>query len=161
MTRHRDAVGTTVRVLPVRAYLVRAAVVSGVIGLFVGSLLGVLVSWLAGAAVQWMLQLSFTTGVDTQLLPFGDRFATLETLRDRWFLVIPLTALGVAMLGCLVGLLAGVLLAAIDRWLGPPTYVLVEPSDLDREPIYKGRARLSPAKSGEYLAKPGEYIPGV
>jgi NhaP-type Na+/H+ or K+/H+ antiporter len=121
------------RLLPVRAYLIRAAVVSMVLGLFVGSLLGILITWLAGAAIRWMRQLSFTTGVDIELLPFGDRFATLELLRDRWYLVIPISALAFALLGTLVGVLAGALLSAIDHWLGPPTYVLVEPGRVVRK----------------------------
>jgi hypothetical protein len=129
----REDTSGAIHLLPVRAYLIRAAVVSMVLGLFVGSMLGILISWLAGATIQWLRQLSFTTGVDIELLPFGDRFATLALLRDRWFLVIPISALAMALLGSLVGVLAGVLLAAIDRWLGPPTYILVEPGRVVRK----------------------------
>jgi NhaP-type Na+/H+ or K+/H+ antiporter len=142
----REGISGGIQLLPVRAYLIRAAVVSMVLGLFVGSMLGVVIVWLAGATIQWMRQLSFTTGVDLELLPFGDRFATLQVLRDRWFLVIPITALGMALLGSFVGILAGTLLAAIDRWLGPPTYILVEPARVVRNRVPR-RLSAPPGRS--------------
>ncbi len=70
-------------------------------------------SWFAGALVDWQNQLGFSLGIAQQLLPLGNQVGSLETISDRWFLVIPGVGLLVGLLGAFIGLLAGGLWAAL------------------------------------------------
>ncbi|HYM50884.1 MAG TPA: hypothetical protein VET65_09990 [Candidatus Limnocylindrales bacterium] len=110
------------RVGPIRgriaAVSLRAAMSFGAaagiaVGLVLGSLTGALLTWGAAAILAWQHQLSFTTGVNERLLPFGDTIPVLHAVQDLWFVVIPVTALAVAILGALFGALIGGLLGAV------------------------------------------------
>jgi len=81
-------------------------------GLFVGAIAGVLITFGAGAALEWMRELSFTTGIAQQLLPFGDRTGLLQTIQDGWWFVVPAAALAVGLFSALIGGLTGALVAA-------------------------------------------------
>ena len=96
----------------VRSVLLTGAWAGLVPGLFVGALLGGAVSWLAGATLAWMDQLSYTTGIDVQLLPFGDRFATLQALQADWFLTVPVSSLAVGLFAALIGVLTAAVVSA-------------------------------------------------
>lgn len=105
------------RRLRIRSMPMVPAIVTGtwsgfVPGLFIGGALGAVASFAAGAAVEWMRELSFTTGIQEQLLPFGDRIGELQTVQDGWFVVIPLAGLAVGLLGALIGALTGALVSA-------------------------------------------------
>jgi hypothetical protein len=97
----------------------RGALAGFVPGTFVGGLLGAGASWAAGAALDWLQQLSFTTGIQVQLLPFGDQVGLLQTVQDGWFYVIPAAAGAVGLMAALVGALTGLALAA--------SYALIPP----------------------------------
>src|SRR2546430_14279264 len=77
-----------IRSVPLVPALVTGAWSGFVPGLFIGGAVGVAITFGAGAALEWMRQLSFTTGIQQQLLPFGDRIGQLETLQDAWPAVI-------------------------------------------------------------------------
>jgi hypothetical protein len=59
-----------------------------------------------------MRELSFTTGIQQQLLPFGDRIGQLQTLQDEWWIVIPIAALVLGLVSALIGALTGAIVAA-------------------------------------------------
>ncbi|TME54993.1 MAG: hypothetical protein E6I53_00675 [Chloroflexi bacterium] len=99
--------------LSIRSAMFGGAITGFVFGLFVGGLLGALLSWFAGAIVDWQSQLGYSLGVTQQLLPLGDQINSLESLSDRWFLVIPTVGLLVGLLGAFIGLLAGGLWAGL------------------------------------------------
>src|SRR5205807_9951298 len=99
--------------LSIRSAMFAGAITGFVFGLFAGATLGALVSWIAGAIVDWQAQLGFSLGIAQQLLPLGDQVKSLESVSDRWFLVIPGVGLLVGFLGALIGLLAGGLWAAL------------------------------------------------
>jgi len=99
--------------LSIRSAMFAGAIAGFVFGLFAGATLGALFSWFAGAIVDWQAQLGFSLGIAQQLLPLGDQIKSLETISDRWFLVIPAVGLLVGILGGLIGLLAGGLWAAL------------------------------------------------
>ncbi len=99
--------------LSIRSAMFAGAITGFVFGLFLGTVLGALVSWLAGALVDWQNQLGFSLGIAQQLLPLGNQVGSLETISDRWFLVIPGSGLLIGLLGALIGLLAGGLWAAL------------------------------------------------
>ncbi len=99
--------------LSIRSAMFAGAITGFVFGLFVGGLLGALLSWFAGAIVDWQAQLGYSLGVTQQLLPLGDQINSLESLSDRWFLVIPAVGVLVGLLGALIGLLAGGLWAGL------------------------------------------------
>ncbi len=99
--------------LSIRSAMFAGAITGFVFGLFAGATLGALISWFAGAIVDWQAQLGFSLGVTQQLLPLGDQVRSLESVADRWFLVIPGVGLAVGLLGALIGLLAGGLWAAL------------------------------------------------
>ena len=99
--------------LSIRSAMFAGAISGFVFGLFAGAVLGALVSWFAGALVDWQNQLSFSLGVAQQLLPLGSQVGTLETVSDRWFLVIPGAGLLTGLLGAFIGVLAGGLWAAL------------------------------------------------
>jgi hypothetical protein len=111
---------------PLSSYVAGGATGGAVGGLFIGSLIGAAGSWLAGAAIEWMHQLSFTTGVEAQLLPFGDRLGSLEWIRDHWYLVIPLSAIAVAALGAIIGAAVAAAVAALFSRLGRRRIVYLE-----------------------------------
>jgi hypothetical protein len=97
---------------------IRSAMFAGgmggfVFGLFAGSILGAVIVWFAGALVDWQAQLGFSLGVEQQLLPLGDQVGSLETVADRWYLVIPATGLVIGAIGALIGMLAAGLWAAL------------------------------------------------
>ncbi len=97
--------------VPMAPALVTGAWAGFVPGLFIGGALGAVASFAAGAAVEWMRELSFTTGIQEQLLPFGDRIGELQTLQDAWFVVIPVAALTLGLIGALIGALTGALVS--------------------------------------------------
>ena len=99
--------------LSIRSAMFAGAITGFVFGLFAGATLGALISWFAGAIVDWQAQLGYSLGVAQQLLPLGDQVRSLETISDRWFLVIPAVGLLTGILGALIGLLAGGLWASL------------------------------------------------
>jgi hypothetical protein len=99
--------------LSIRSAMFAGAISGFVFGLFLGATLGALLSWFAGAIVDWQAQLGYSLGVAQQLLPLGDQINSLESLSDRWFLVVPATGLAVGVLCALIGSLAGGLWAAL------------------------------------------------
>jgi len=99
--------------LSIRSAMFAGAITGFVFGLFAGATLGALISWFAGAIIEWQAQLGYSLGIAQQLLPLGDQINYLDTLADRWFLVIPAVGLVVGLLGAFMGLLAGGLWAAL------------------------------------------------
>lgn len=99
--------------LSIRSAMFAGAITGFVFGLFAGATLGALISWFAGAIVDWQTQLAFSLGVTQQLLPLGDQVESLETVADRWYVVIPAVGVLLGVLGALIGLLAGGLWAAL------------------------------------------------
>jgi len=99
--------------LSIRSAMFAGAITGFVFGLFTGTILGAVVSWLAGALVDWQNQLGFSLGIAQQLLPLGNQVGSLETISDRWFLVIPGVGLLIGLLGACIGLLAGGLWATL------------------------------------------------
>jgi len=99
--------------LSIRSAMFAGAITGFVFGLFAGATLGALISWFAGAIIEWQAQLGYSLGIAQQLLPLGDQINYLDTLTDRWFLVIPGVGLLVGLLGAFMGLLAGGLWAAL------------------------------------------------
>ena len=122
--------------LSIRSAMFAGAITGFVFGLFAGATLGALISWFAGAIVDWQAQLGFSLGVTQQLLPLGDQVNSLETVADRWFLVIPGVGLLVGVLGALIGLLAGGLWAALVQRL---RYYTAIPYRLNPDPLYVDR----------------------
>jgi len=117
-----------IRSVPMVPALVTGAWAGFAPGLFIGGALGTLISFGAGAALEWMRELSFTTGIQQQLLPFGDRIGLLETLQDDWLIVIPVTAIGVGVLSALVGVLTAALVSASYGSLMGGVEVEIEPA---------------------------------
>lgn len=133
-----------IRAMPLLPALVTGAWAGFVPGLFIGAIAGVLLSFGAGAALEWMRELSFTTGIQQQLLPFGDRIGVLETLQDDWPLVIPACALVLGLLSALIGALtAGLVSASYGSLLGGV--------EVDVEPMT--RSEPVPAGSGAPAVK--------
>ena len=129
--------------VPMMPALVTGAWAGFVPGLFIGGAVGTLISFGAGAALEWMRELSFTTGIQQQLLPFGDRIGLLQTLQDDWLIVIPVTAVGVGILSALIGLLTAALVSASYGSLLGGVEVEIEPA---------GAASAAPAPEA---ARPG------
>ena len=113
--------------LSIRSAMFAGAITGFVFGLFLGTMLGALVSWLAGALVDWQNQLGFSLGIAQQLLPLGNQVGSLETISDRWFLVIPGVGLLIGLLGAFIGILAGGLWAALVNLGVLPIQVTVMP----------------------------------
>jgi hypothetical protein len=99
--------------LSLRGAMFAGAVGGFAFGLFVGGVLGAIVSWFAGAIIDWQAQLGYSLGVTQQLLPLGDQLAGLQTVADRWYLVIPAVGLLVGLVGAVIGMLAAGLWAAL------------------------------------------------
>ena len=99
--------------LSIRSAMFAGAITGLVFGLFLGTILGALISWVSGALVDWQNQLGFSLGIAQQLLPLGSQVGSLETISDRWFLVIPGVGLAIGLLGAFIGVLAGGLWAAL------------------------------------------------
>jgi len=101
-----------IKSVPLVPALVTGAWAGFVPGLFIGGALGTLISFGAGAALEWLRELSFTTGIQQQLLPFGDRIGLLQTLQDDWPVVIPVAGLAVGIVSALIGVLTAALVSA-------------------------------------------------
>jgi len=123
-----------IRSVPLGPALVTGAWAGFVPGLFIGGVLGAVITFGAGAILDWMRQLSFTTGIDQALLPFGDRIGMLQTLQDDWFVVIPAAALIFAVLSALIGMLTA---AVVSASYGS----LLEGLDVEVEPTADATAR--------------------
>lgn len=130
-----------IRSVPLLPALVTGAWAGFVPGLFIGGVLGTLVSFLAGAAIEWYRELSFTTGIQQQLLPFGDRIGVLETLQDDWLVVIPVFALALGLVSAVVGALTAALVGASFGGLLGGVEVEIEPADEAVRPANRRRAR--------------------
>jgi hypothetical protein len=118
--------------LSVRAAMVAGGWVGFALGLVAGSILGASISWLSGAVIGWQRQLALSIGVTEQLLPFGDQVPVLETLRNRWYLVIPAAGCLVALLSAVVGALLGGLVATSYNRSPYGVQVIVELPDEPR-----------------------------
>jgi hypothetical protein len=116
--------------LSIRSAMFAGAITGFVFGLFAGATLGAIISWFAGAIVDWQSQLGFSLGVTQQLLPLGDQVESLESIADRWFLVIPAVSLLFGVFGALIGLLAGGLWAALVNMGVLPIQVTVMRRDV-------------------------------
>jgi hypothetical protein len=101
-----------IRSVPLVPAIVTGAWSGFVPGLFIGGAAGAIASFAAGAALEWMRELSFTTGIQEQLLPFGDRIGELQTVQDDWFIVIPVAGVALGLVGALIGALTGALVGA-------------------------------------------------
>jgi hypothetical protein len=123
-----------IRSVPLGPALVTGAWAGFVPGLFIGGVLGAVITFGAGAILDWMRQLSFTTGIDQALLPFGDRIGMFQTLQDDWFLVIPAAAVIFALLSALIGMLTA---AVVSASYGS----LLEGLDVEVEPTVDATAR--------------------
>jgi hypothetical protein len=117
--------------LSLRGALLAGAAGGFAFGLFAGGVLGAIVSWFAGAVIDWQAQLGYTLGVTEQLLPLGDQIGGLQSVADRWYLVIPVVALLIGLVGALIGSLAAGLWATLvnrevlplDVTIRPPVHV--------------------------------------
>jgi hypothetical protein len=127
--------------LSIRSAMFGGAITGFVFGLFAGATLGAIISWFAGAIVDWQSQLGYSLGVTQQLLPLGDQLKSLDTIADRWFLVIPATGLLIGVLGALIGLLAGGLWAALVNMGVLPIQVTVMRRDVMTTPLRRSTDR--------------------
>ena len=132
-----------IRSVPLMPAIVTGAWSGFVPSLFIGGAAGAIASFAAGAALEWMRELSFTTGIQEQLLPFGDRLGDLQTVQDDWFIVIPLAAVALGLVGALIGALTGALVAATYGSLLGSVEVLVEEATAAErtEPVKRVRRR--------------------
>ena len=121
--------------MSIRSAMFAGAITGFVFGLFGGGVVGALLSWFAGAIVDWQSQLGYSLGVTQQLLPLGDQAGTLETVADRWFLVIPLAGLVVGLFGAFMGVLAAGLWAALVNMGVLPIEVAVYRHAGETEPL--------------------------
>ena len=115
-----------IRSVPLVPAIVTGAWSGFVPGLFIGGAAGAIASFAAGAALEWMRELSFTTGIQEQLLPFGDRIGELQTVQDDWFIVIPVAGVALGLVGALIGALTGALVGATYGSLLGGVEVVVE-----------------------------------
>ena len=134
--------------IPLLPAIVAGAWAGFVPGLFVGAIVGVLIAFGAGAALEWMRELSFTTGIQQQLLPFGDRTGLLQTIQDGWWIVIPAAALIVGLFSALIGALTGALVAASFGSVLRGVEVDVEPAETAAPAPNRAKAR--PRRRKEY-----------
>ena len=154
-----------IRSMALAPALVTGAWAGFVPGLFIGALAGTLISFGAGAALEWMRELSFTTGIQQQLLPFGDRIGLLETLQDDWAIVIPAAALALGAVSALIGALTGGLVSASYGSLLGGVEVEIVPVEGpvvagDTEPGAETPAAAAPARHPRRRARrrPGERL---
>jgi hypothetical protein len=103
--------------------------------------------------LDWHRQLGFTLGVTEDLLPLGEQIGVLQSVRDLWWLVIPLTGVAVGTLGALIGLLAGGLTASLLNRFTPGFWLEVEvPEEPAGVPAAEGEgARGAVAAAGRAL----------
>ena len=146
-----------VRSIPLRPAMLAGAWAGFVPGLFIGAIIGTLASFGAGAALEWMRELSFTTGIQQQLLPFGDRSGILQTLQDGWLVVIPVAALAVGLFSAIFGALTGALIAASFGSLLRGVEIDVDLGDAPA-PVAKPAAEAAPDPTKK---RPEEYRPAV
>ena len=132
-----------IRSVPLTPAIVTGAWSGFVPGLFIGGAAGAIASFAAGAALEWMRELSFTTGIQEQLLPFGDRIGDLQTVQDDWFIVIPLAGVALGLVGALIGALTGALVGATYGSLLGGVEVVVEEAATTElaEPVKRVRRR--------------------
>ena len=143
-----------IRSLPMLPALLTGVWAGFVPGLFIGGALGTLISFGAGAALEWMRELSFTTGIQQQLLPFGDRIGLLETLQDDWLIVIPVTAVAVGVLSALVGVLTAALVSASYGSLLGGVEVEIEPAATAEAAAPEATVEKAPAVKREHRRRP-------
>lgn len=138
-----------IRSVPVAPAIVTGAWSGFVPGLFMGGVLGAIVTFAAGGALEWMRELAFTTGIQEQLLPFGDRIGDLQSVQDGWYIVIPLGAIAFGLLGALIGALTGALVSASFGSLLGGVEVVVEeaPAVEPVEPVKQERRRRARRRS--------------
>jgi len=139
--------------LSIRSAMFAGAITGFVFGLFAGATLGALISWFAGAIVDWQAQLGFSLGVTQQLLPLGDQIKSLESVSDRWFLVIPGVGLLVGLLVALIGLLAGGLWAALVNMGVLPIQVTVYRTGEQPQTRRAGRKQSESARHREAVGE--------
>ena len=128
------------RSVPLLPAIVTGAWSGFVPSLFIGGVAGAIASFAAGAALEWIRELSFTTGIQEQLLPFGDRIGELQTVQDDWFIVIPVAGVALGLLGALIGALTGALVGATYGSLLGSVEVVVEEATA-AEPVTRVRQR--------------------
>ena len=130
-----------IRSVPLLPAIVTGAWSGFVPSLFIGGVGGAIASFAAGAALEWIRELSFTTGIQEQLLPFGDRIGELQTVQDDWFIVIPVAGVALGLLGALIGALTGALVGATYGSLLGSVEVVVEQAATATEPVARVRQR--------------------
>ena len=131
-----------IRSMPVVPGMVIGAWAGFVPGLFIGGVLGAIVTFAAGAVLEWMRELAFTTGIQEQLLPFGDRIGELQSVQDGWYVVIPVCAVALGLLGALIGALTGALVSAsFGGLLGGVDLVVEDVPAASGEPVQGGQRR--------------------
>jgi hypothetical protein len=138
--------------LSIRSAMFAGAIAGFVFGLFAGATLGALVSWFAGAIVDWQAQLGYSLGVTQQLIPLGDQARSLESVSDRWYLVIPAAGLAMGLVSALIGVLAGGLWAVLVNAGVLPIEVIVyrrgEPGSARTAAAQQGPPRRRRAAGG-------------
>lgn len=118
----------------VRASFGAGAWVGGTLGLVVGAILGAILAWFAGTLLEWQRDLAFTLGVARALLPLGDQVGALRWISGTWYLVIPATAIVMALVAGMIGGLVGSLLAAAYNRSPRHAAVVVELPGADDPP---------------------------
>ena len=139
--------------LSIRSAMFAGAITGFVFGLFAGATLGALISWFAGSIIEWQAQLGYSLGIAQQLLPLGNQINSLDSLADRWYVVILAAGLLVGLLGALIGTLAGGLWAALVNAGVLPIEVQVYRRD---EPGLERRAAARRARSERRRRAAGE-----
>src|SRR5918993_3178718 len=94
----------------VRASFLAGMWVGATSGLVIGAIVGAILAWFAGTLLEWQRDLAFTLGIARALLPLGDQVGALRWISSTWYVVIPATALFVALVAGLIGGLIGALL---------------------------------------------------
>jgi uncharacterized membrane-anchored protein YhcB (DUF1043 family) len=118
----------------VRASFGAGVWVGGTLGLVIGAVLGAILAWFVGTLLEWQRDLAFTLGVARALLPLGDQVGALRWISSTWYLVIPATAVLVALIAGLVGGLIGAIIAAGYNRSPRHAAVVVELPGSDDEP---------------------------
>ena len=134
----------------VRASLVAGLWVGAALGLGLGSIAGALLAWTAGTILGWQRDLAFTLGVARALLPFGNEVGALRWISANWVIVIPATAVLLAVVAGLIGGLIGALLAAVYNRSPRHATVVVEIPDVVDEPTVEAAASATtrPRRAG-------------